>query len=107
MRILSKTFRNDHGSPGESLVRKFLSFMTKLLSNPNNRLILISVMPDHTFLIEQNGPLFRIYQSWESSFDLRYWVNQEVRSDDLCEPGQKVTNALQGSDQAQLAELSR
>jgi len=106
-KVLSKTFRNDNGSPGESLVRKFLSFMMKLLSNPNNRLILISVMPDHTFLVEQNGHLFRIYQSWESSFDLRYWVNQDVQPDDFCEPGQKVAKALQISDQAQLEELAR
>ena len=105
--ILSKTFRNDNGAPGESLVRQFLSYMVKLLSDPHNRLILISVIPDHTFLIEQNVKAFRIYQSWESSFDLRYWIDRDVLPGDLCEPGEKVAKALQNSDQAQLAELAR
>lgn len=105
--ILSKTFRNENGAPGESLVRQFLSYMVKLLSDPHNRLILISVIPEHTFLVEQNVKFFRIYQSWDSSFDLRYWIDRDVLPGDLCEPGEKVARALQSSDQAQLAELAR
>lgn len=60
---------------------------TEFLRAHRARLWLISVQPDHDFLLEQFGMKFRIYQSWHWGFDLKYWTDSFISVDHICEPG--------------------
>jgi len=90
----------------EQMREHFLKYTSKLLEDLRMRLILVSVTPEHTFLIEQNFGQFFIYQSWHNSFDLRYWVNLKIPTSEICEPGKRVSDALSNPSMAiQLARL--
>jgi len=102
--LISETFQKQ-ADEYEPAKERFLEYMTKILDNARERLILVSVIPDHTFLIEQHGEMFRIYQSWAHSFDLQYWTDLNVPTSTICEPGMKMKEALQNSQEA--PELAR
>jgi len=98
-KLITETFQKQ-ADEFEPAKERFLEYATKLLDNPRERLILVSVMPDHTFLIEQHGGMFRIYQSWAYSFDLQYWTDLNVPTSTICEPGKKVKEALKDPQEA-------
>jgi len=98
----SKSFTTKLTSPihltADQIQSDFLRYMNLILTSPDAKLILISVFPGHTFVIEQSKrSQFRIYQSWAHAFDLKYWTNhdQTPMQGEICEPGSRIIEQLE------------
>jgi len=85
----------------------FMEFTRRLFGGEASRLYVIDVSTEHTFLIEQYGNEFRVYQSWKNSFDLQYWTNPEIDISHMCEPGDNVWRTLHEGDSGYLSHLER
>ena len=102
LRHFSQTFTTKLTSPipvtADQIQSDFLGYMNLILTSSDAKLILISVFPGHTFLIEQSKrSQFRIYQSWTHAFDLKYWTNhdQTPMQGEICEPGSRIIEQLE------------
>jgi len=85
----------------------FIEFVRKLFGGEASRLYVIDISVEHTFLIEQYGNEFRIYQSWKNSFDLQYWTNPDISISHMCEPGDDVWRAMHEGGPGLLSHLQR
>jgi len=66
---------------------EFIHYMTSILAQNVNRLYWVNIRQHHSFLIEQSGEDFRIYQSWQNGFSLEYWTDASINPNAMCEPG--------------------
>jgi len=69
-------------------------FVYTLINEPGSRLLYVDVDTTHSFLIEQSGEQFRIYQSWTNGFDLQYWTDEKIPVNSMCEPGMEISQNL-------------
>jgi len=71
---------------------RLMAYVQQLMTDPAKRLWYIYIKPQHSFLLEQDGNEYRIYQSWEQSFSLQYWVHLSIPTHTICEPGLDILN---------------
>jgi len=73
---------------------EFIQYVTPLFAQDMNRLYWINIRQQHSFLIEQSGDDFRIYQSWRNGFSLEYWTDASINPNAMCEPGFHLNRQL-------------
>lgn len=76
-----RQYRLDHFDQNKhEFVSAVIRGMRKAAAEKRHMFWLVSVEPDHSFIIEQGDPSpmsFRLYQSWISGFDVNYWLQPE------------------------------
>jgi len=88
-------YENSEGGDDQPEQELLMTYVRTLMQGQASRLYCVKVSTHHTFLIEQYGSEFRIYQSWTHGFDLKFWTDPNVPITEICEPGHHYEANLQ------------